>query len=182
MSHSIYSIVERLRELEESLDIDQRRAGQLSATFRPRTVAVLTAPDNPPNPMGGQLVGGCEESIQETEVVEDKIDAAGRTLADYLASAEQRYRDSHLSKKPTSREISEPAKPRDLVASAVKTIRNECGVWQVHGSLEEGFAVSHGNNQLPRRFRTLDEAEMALELFNHRRRRQQMAQDYIDEA
>jgi len=35
---------------------------------------------------------------------------------------------------------------------------------------------------LPTRFKTLDEAEMALEMFAHRQRRRDEAQDYIDEA
>ena len=41
--NNIYTIVERLRTLEEGLDKNQRSANQLSATFRPKTVAVLTA-------------------------------------------------------------------------------------------------------------------------------------------
>jgi hypothetical protein len=41
--NDIYSIVERLRVLEEGLDKNQRSVNQLSATFKPKTVAVLTA-------------------------------------------------------------------------------------------------------------------------------------------
>ena len=60
--NDIYSIVERLRILEEGLDKNQKSVNQLSATFKPKTVAVLTAKKDPKNPMAGKLVGGCEES------------------------------------------------------------------------------------------------------------------------
>ena len=45
-----------------------------------------------------------------------------------------------------------------------------------------GFAIRHGNRQLPTRFKNLEEAELALEMFNIRRRRRDEAADYIDEA
>ena len=130
------------------------------------------------NALAGSEPKGRYRYTNESDVI---LKSAPHTLEDYLKSAEERHHDSHLSTESTPRDITKPGEPRGLVTSLVKTIRNECGVWEVHGDLEEGFAVRHGNNQLPRRFRTLDEAEMALELFNHRRRRQQMSQDYINE-
>ena len=67
-------------------------------------------------------------------------------------------------------------------AEPVKTITNECGLWEMHGDEHTGFAIRHGNRQLPTRFRNLEEAELALEMFNLRRRRHDEAADYIDEA
>ena len=67
-------------------------------------------------------------------------------------------------------------------AEPVKTITNECGLWEMHGDEHTGFAIRHGNRQLPTRFRNLEEAELALEMFNLRRRRHDDAADYIDEA
>jgi hypothetical protein len=64
----------------------------------------------------------------------------------------------------------------------VKTITNECGLWEVHGNEKSGFEIRHGNRRLPTRFKNLDEAELALEMFNARRRKSDEAQDYIDEA
>lgn len=60
--NDIYSIVERLRILEEGLDKNQRSVNQLSATFKPKTVAVLTAKQDPKNPMAGKLVGSSESA------------------------------------------------------------------------------------------------------------------------
>jgi hypothetical protein len=67
-------------------------------------------------------------------------------------------------------------------STAVKTITNECGLWEVHGDKKSGFEIRHGNRKLPTRFKNLDEAELALEMFNARRRKRDEAQDYIDEA
>ena len=52
----------------------------------------------------------------------------------------------------------------------------------MHGDDHSGFEIRHGNRKLPTRFKTLDEAEMALEMFNARQRKRDEAADYIDEA
>jgi hypothetical protein len=296
--NDIYSIVERLRILEEGLDKNQRSVNQLSATFKPKTVAVLTAPKDPKNPMAGKLVGGCEENADdnavnaemlqddqiasEGKVDEDVLDKVKSSFSDYLKSIEDRYKDSHLKDKAKDRDISAKDKTdRDLIAkeeselgsalsgvipaeqpagepgvsmkedevdeydmsqlqkdadarlkadidqqsnariaalknppkeksfmqkvgdkqigmvkgawrgltgqleeaaAPVKTITNECGLWEVHGDEKSGFEIRYGNRQLPTRFKNLEEAELALEMFNARRRKHNEAQDYIEEA
>ena len=67
-------------------------------------------------------------------------------------------------------------------STAVKTVTNECGLWEMHGDETSGFEIRHGNRRLPTRFKNLEEAELALEMFNLRRRKRDEAQDYIDEA
>ena len=67
-------------------------------------------------------------------------------------------------------------------SAPLKTITNEMGIWEMHGDDHSGFEIRHGNRRLPTRFKNLDEAELALEMFNARRRRHDEAQDYIDEA
>jgi len=213
--NDIYSIVERLRVLEEGLNKNQKSVNQLSATFKPKTVAVLTAKTDPKNPMAGKLVGGCEESKELEEAVanEDVLDKVKSSFSDYLKSIEDKYKDSHLKDKAKDRDIGTKDKTdRDLIAkedselgaalsgvipaeqpagepgvsikedTLVKTITNECGLWEVHGNEKSGFEIRHGNRRLPTRFKNLDEAEMALEMFNARRRKSDEAADYIDEA
>jgi hypothetical protein len=213
--NDIYSIVERLRILEEGLNKNQKSVNQLSATFKPKTVAVLTAKTDPKNPMAGKLVGGCEESKELEEAVanEDVLDKVKSSFSDYLKSIEDKYKDSHLKDKAKDRDIGTKDKTdRDLIAkedselgaalsgvipaeqpagepgvsikedTLVKTITNECGLWEVHGNEKSGFEIRHGNRRLPTRFKNLDEAEMALEMFNARRRKSDEAADYIDEA
>ena len=225
--NDIYSIVERLRILEEGLNTNQKSVNQLSATFKPKTVAVLTAPKDPKNPMAGKMVGGCEESeeldeesLDEAITSEDVLDKVKQSFADYLKNvADEIKQDTDLKdkKKEDTDLKSKDKKDRDLIAklaedadpselatalsgtipaeqpageegvsikedAPVKTITNECGLWEVHGNDKSGFEIRHGNRKLPTRFKNLDEAELALEMFNSRRKKRDEAQDYIDEA
>jgi hypothetical protein len=221
--NNIYTIVERLRTLEEGLDKNQRSANQLSATFRPKTVAVLTAKQDPKNPMAGKLVGGCEESTELEEAIakEDVLDRVKASFADYLKTVTDEIRqDSDLrDKKKEDSDIKEKnTQDRTLVAKQqkiketdselssalsgivpaaqpagepgvsikeagpVKTIANECGLWEVHGDESTGFEIRRGQRPLPTRFRNLDEAEMALEIFAARQRKHNDTADYVDEA
>ena len=214
--NDIYSIVERLRMLEEGLNTNQRSVNQLSATFKPKTVAVLTAKQDPKNPLAGKLVGGCEESEELEEAVanEDILDKVKSSFVDYLKSIEDKYKDSHLKdKKHEDTDLQAKDKTdRDLIAkeeseigsalsgeipaeqpagepgvsmkesAPIKTVTNECGLWEVHGDENSGFEIRLGGRKLPTRFKNLDEAELALEMFNARQRKRDDAQDYIDEA
>ena len=216
--NDIYSIVERLRILEEGLDKNQRSVNQLGATFRPKTVAVLTAKTDPKNPMAGKLVGG-SESVEhdETAVAEDVLDKVKKSFADYLSNiADEIKTDTDLKdKKQDDTDIkAKDTKDRTLVAkqtedteigaalsgevpaeqpagepgvsmkesAAIKTVANECGLWEVHGNEQSGFEIHREGRCLPTRFKNLDEAEMALEMFNARQRKHDEAADYIDEA
>lgn len=211
--NDIYTIVERLRMLEEGLDKNQKSVNQLGATFKPKTVSVLTSPKDPKNPLAGKMVGGCEES-KETEVAEDILDKVKNSLVDYLKSIEDKYTDSNLKdKKHDDTDIKQKDKrDHDLVAKEdselgaalsgeipaeqpagepgvsikedgpVNTITNECGLWEMHGDEHTGFEIRRAGRCLPTRFKNLDEAEMAIEMFAQRQRKHNEAQDYIDEA
>jgi len=225
--NNIYTIVERLRTLEEGLDKNQRSANQLSATFRPKTVAVLTAKQDPKNPMSGKLVGGNEsvdddeEPLEEAIAKEDVLDRVKASFADYLKTVTDEIRqDPDLKhKKKEDTDIKEKnTQDRTLVAKQqkiketdselssalsgivpaaqpagepgvsikeagpVKTIANECGLWEVHGDESTGFEIRRGPRPLPTRFRNLAEAEMALEIFAARQRKRNDTADYVDEA
>ena len=205
--NDIYSIVERLRMLEEGLDKNQKSVNQLSATFKPKTVAVLTAKTDPKNPMAGKLVGGAEESVENDEepleeaiTSEDVLDKVKASFADYLKNvADEIKQDTDLKdKKHDDTDLKKKEKKdRDLVAkepvaehgtnlpesSAVKCVTMEDGrTCEIHNVGESQFEIRHGNRSLPTRFKDLAEAEMALEMFMHRHRKTDEAQDYIDEA
>jgi len=129
---------------------------------------------------------------------EDVLDKVKKTLSDYLDTLKDELKtDSDLKdkKKEDSDLRAKDKTDRDLYpkqvaendtnlpeAAPVKTITNECGLWEMHGDEHTGFAIRHGNRQLPTRFKNLDEAEMALEMFMTRRKKHDEAQDYIDEA
>ena len=127
---------------------------------------------------------------------EDVLEKVKKSFTDFVKEIEK-IQDSDLkdkknddndlrAKDKTDRDLS----PKQVAehdtnlpeAAPVKTITNECGLWEVHGDEHTGFAIRHGNRQLPTRFRNLEEAELALEMFNIRRHRRDEAADYIDEA
>jgi len=306
--NDIYSIVERLRILEEGLDKNQRSVNQLSATFKPKTVAVLTAKTDPKNPLAGKLVGGSEsveddrEPVEEAVANEDVLEKVKKSFNDYLKSvADEVKQDSDIKEKskvdhdlgkkdPTDRDLiakdkkektldeeqvdkgqmnvgdpitvtapneyegktgeiaefspsgkfvvvklyngdeasmhvsdieyneyadkqdvddawndDEPmeipvsedptqddetveAPPAPIIdptlpeSKCVKSITNECGLWEVHGNESDGFNIHREGRCMPSRFKSLEEAEMALEMFASRRRKADESQDYIEEA
>jgi hypothetical protein len=190
--------------LEEGLNANQKSVNQLSATFKPKTVAVLSAKKDPKNPMAGKLVGGNEsveadeEPLEEAITSEDVLDKVKQSFADYLKNVadeikqdtdlkDKKHEDSDLKKKDKrDRDLiaKEDATPVDIAPVApIKTITNECGLWEVHGDDAQGFQIHRGGQALKSRFKTLDEAEMALEMFNARRRARQPDEnaDYLEE-
>ncbi len=241
MSHNdIYSIVERLRILEEGLDKNQKSVNQLSATFKPKTVAVLTAKKDPKNPMAGKLVGGCESVDNDDEMVEDVLDKVKKSFTDFIKTVEKDIKDPDLKdKKQEDSDIKKKeTKDRDLIAKTidespeedeeewydadgrpsphgaydaaghyyadredqdagydaykerdwteesapVKTVTMEDGrLCEIHGDEQAGFEIRHSGRCLPTRFKDLSQAELALEMFMHRRRQNDDSQDYLEE-
>ena len=202
--NDIYSIVERLRVLEEGLDKNQRSVNQLSATFKPKTVAVLTAKQDPKNPMAGKLVGGSESVEPEEEMLEDVLDKVKRSFSDFIKNVEEEIEDSDIKEKkredrdliakedtseldsalsgviPAQQPAGEPGVSIKETAP-VKTMTNECGLWEMHGNERDGFEIRRAGRCLPTRFKNLDEAELAIEMFAHRQRQRDESQDYMEE-
>ena len=225
--NDIYSIVERLRILEEGLDKNQKSVNQLGPTFKPKTVAVLTAKSDPKNPMAGKLVGGAEsaesdETMLEADMAEDVLEKVKNSFKDFIKQAEEsidkevqqkKSEDTDLksrdqkdrglrAKDHPSRHLRDPEDdqedlPSDLAyqrgespydapepqteSSAVKTVQNEYGVYEMHGNERDGFEIRRAGRSMPTRFRNLDEAEMAIEMFAARQRKRDLSQDYLDE-
>jgi hypothetical protein len=223
--NDIYSIVERLRVLEEGLDKNQRSVNQLGPTFKPKTVAVLTAKTDPKNPMAGKLVGGAEstesdEPMLEADMAEDVLEKVKSSFKDFIKQAEESIDKEVQQKKSEDTDLkSRDQKDRGLRAkdqtvatdpdddqedlpsdlayqrgespydapepqtesAAVKTVMNEYGVYEMHGNERDGFEIRRAGRSMPTRFRNLDEAEMAIEMFAARQRKQDESQDYLDE-
>ena len=225
--NDIYSIVERLRVLEEGLDKDQRKVNQLGPTFKPKTVAVLTAKTDPKNPMAGKLVVGAEsaesdETMLEADMAEDVLEKVKRSFTDFIKQAEEsidktvqqkKSEDTDLksrdqkdrglrAKDHPSRHLRDPeddqedlpsdrayergespydAPERQMESHAVKTLQTEYGVYEMHGTEQAGFEIQRQGRSLPTRFRSLDEAKMAIEMFAARQRKRDLSQDYLEE-
>jgi hypothetical protein len=120
--NDIYSIVERLRVLEEGLDKNQRSVNQLSATFKPKTVAVLTAKKDPKNPLAGKLVGGSEsveqdKPVLEADMAEDILEKVKKSFTDFIKQAEQSIDKEVQEKKKEDTDLkSQDKKDRGLKA------------------------------------------------------------------
>jgi hypothetical protein len=67
-------------------------------------------------------------------------------------------------------------------SAPVKTITMEDGrLCEIHGNEHAGFEIRHGDRRLPTKFKDLSQAELALEMFMHHRRRNDDSQDYLEE-
>ena len=218
--NDIYSIVERLRILEEGLDKNQKSVNQLGATFKPKTVAVLTAKTDPKNPLAGKLVGGSESveddrPVLEADMAEDVLDRVKKSFTDFIKQAEQsidrevqekKHEDTDLKKKdkkdrdlvakqasvtedPTTQEIPGPTmtsaptiNPTYGESAPIKTVTLTDGmICEIHGNERDGFEIRRGARALPTRFKDLTQAEMALEMYRARMRKQNESQDYMEE-
>jgi hypothetical protein len=218
--NDIYSIVERLRILEEGLDKNQRSVNQLSATFKPKTVAVLTAKKDPKNPMAGKLVGGSESAeddrpVLEADMAEDVLEKVKKSFTDFIKQAEEsidkevqekKKEDTDLKKKdktdrdlivkatpvaedPTTQELPGPTMttspdidPTYAESAPVKSVAlKDDMICEIHGNERDGFEIRRAGRSLPTRFKNIEQAEMALEMFRARMRKADESQDYLDE-
>jgi hypothetical protein len=76
--------------------------------------------------------------------------------------------------------VSQPTAP--LGESPARTYTLEDGTClEAYGDDESGYEVRHGERRLPTRFPRIDHADMAVKLFQKRRQKQNLSQDYIEE-
>lgn len=166
----------------ESQEPEQKKVNQLSADFKPKTTAVLTAKKDPKNPMGGKMVGACE----------DVLSTVKRGLTDYLRGIEDREALAAKDILPKNLDTHDIGAKVDagpvLVAKVqkapVKVIKiddvNECGIW---GDEEEGFEIRRGDKVLPTRFDKLDHAVAAVDAWQGMRQKPEEdgGEDYAEE-
>jgi hypothetical protein len=73
--------------------------------------------------------------------------------------------------------------PTYAESAPVKTVALEDGrACEIHGDESRGFEIRHGGRSLKSRFKNLDQAQMALEMYQARQRKQDESADYIEEA
>lgn len=148
-----------------------------------------------------------EEAMQEVE--EDMLSKVKRSFVDYLEQLEDDNKiDSHLVRKakdeldiandpdPENEEIDEdptqqdfdvvpaqaPAEDPTLAEAPVKTYPMEDGsMLECYGDETKGFEIRHGERRLPTRFRNINDADMAVKIFQKRNRKPGGNQDYLEE-
>ena len=149
-----------------------------------------------------------EEAMQEVE--EDMLSKVKRTFVDYLERLEDSNKiDSHLVRKakdeldiandpdpeneseiqedPTQQDFDvvpaqAPIEDPTLAESPVKTYPMEDGsMLECYGDEAKGFEIRHGERRLPTRFRNVNDADMAVKIFQKRNNKPQGNQDYLEE-
>ena len=191
MSDDIKNMLDKLRLLEgtvtssalpkRGLNKQQKSVPELPALFKPKDISpVLGSKKDPQHPTAGYFVGG-----ESKEMSEDLLSNVRRTLDDYLQDIEQKLekqKDRDLISKAGQDIQKDPL--RDLLP--VKTIATDDGKdMRIHGNEDDGFVIRIRDRPMKARFRTLDEAEMACEIFAAHRRNRNMeaqAQDYVEES
>ena len=191
MSDNIKNMLDKLRLLEgtvtssalpkRGLNKQQKSVPELPALFKPKDISpVLGGKKDPRHPTADYFVGG-----ESKEMSEDLLSSVRRTLDDYLQDIEQKLekqKDRDLISKAGQDIQKDPL--RDLLP--VKTIATDDGKdMRIHGNEDDGFVIRIRDRPMKARFRTLDEAEMACEIFAAHRRNRNMeaqAQDYVEES
>ena len=149
-----------------------------------------------------------EEAMQDIE--EDMLSKVKRSFVDYLEQLEDDNKiDSHLVRKakdeldiandpdpeneseidedPTQQDFDvvpaqAPAEDPTLAEAPVKTYPMEDGsMLECYGDEATGFEIRHGERRLPTRFRNVNDADMAVKIFQKRNNKPQGNQDYLEE-
>ena len=78
--------------------------------------------------------------------------------------------------------VAAPAEPMAEYGVPARTYTLEDGTClEAYGDDDNGYEVRHGERKLPTRFPRIDHADMAVKLFQKRRQKQNLNQDYIEE-
>lgn len=145
---------------------------------------------------------------QDRELIAKKkqdLDLKKRELRDLTlqTKADHRLRDieEDPNQTPAGGEapagLTDPTYAESIETAPVKTVHVPMGeevglsggggaaLVEIHGDERSGFCIKRAGKQLPTRFKTLEECEMALEMYMARRKAQHVADesaDYIEEA
>jgi hypothetical protein len=207
MSNDIHQILERLALIEgrtvpvtptgKGLDPQQKDARQLPALFKPKKIQALGAKTDPNHPMKGMAVGALEEAMQEVE--EDMLSKVKKDLTTYLdkldenpakSGRQSHHEEEEVEEDPTPSEVGDTAEPAPAPSTnptlpegaPVKTFTMEDGTCvECWGNERDGFELRRGERKLPTRFKDIDQADMAMKIWQARRRKNDMDQDYIEE-
>jgi hypothetical protein len=117
------------------------------------------------------------KEVKEDITQEDIITKLKAKLGDYLSDLGQQIKKDPALKDKLA------AKPKDTMGPAVKTVTTDDGqTISIHGNEDDGFRISIKNKPASAKFKTVDEATLACNMFNARRKNPRINTDYVDEA
>jgi hypothetical protein len=132
-------------------------------------------------------LGSIEDKYQDADIKEKKKDDRdlGKKSKDKdLVTKEKEVVEDPTQEDPVTQASTIPIENPTYAESApVKTITMEDGrICEIHGNEHTGFEIRHGNRSLKSRFKNIDEAAMALEMYCAKVKKQDQSADYIEEA
>jgi hypothetical protein len=184
MSYNIRSFLNHAHAVESSAP------RQLPALFRPAVgPTVLTSPQDTPHVTRDHLVGSLQHKMQAIE--EEMINRLRADHAAYMDLLADRYADDgrrDTAYQPTDPVLEPGPRGSEMVAAPART-RAPVKVYAMEdgttvecwGDQYQGFELRRGAKLLPSRFRSMSDADIAVQLYQKRRNRTQMDQDYIEE-
>ena len=115
----------------------------------------------------------------DTDIKEKNTKDASIISKQITAVAENPTEEDPVVQMPTA-PVQEPVYTE---SAPVKTIALEDGrACEIHGDERRGFEIRHNGRAMKSRFKNLDQAQMALEMYVARNRQQDETADYIEEA
>ena len=101
-----------------------------------------------------------------------------------LVAVEQELEEDPTEEDPVIQDTTPPIQnPTYAESACVKSMVLENGaMFEIHGNERTGFEIRHGNRTMKSRFKNIDEAAMAIEMFRARQKKDNESQDYIEEA
>jgi hypothetical protein len=152
-----------------------------------------------------------EESKVDEEKLLDKVKKSLTDYLQSVEEKLEKKIDRDLGDKPADRDIGKKSTDKDLVAkeldedpteedpviqaptvplqdptyaesACVKSVMLENGaVFEIHGNEHTGFEIRHGNRSMKSRFKNIDEAASAIEMFRAKQKKNDESQDYVEE-
>ena len=197
--------------VKKGLNKQQKSVPQLPALFKPENISPVLGSNNQKKPLGKNMVGDSVQPVRSAlaermaEIDEDMLSKVKKDLTQYLDKLEQKAKEEIQDKNPakadnrddyeeqSQEESQEPMLSGTAMMNPVsvaeygpvKIITLEDGTClECWGDQSRGFEIRHQDRVLPSRFGTLDEAEMAVEMFRAHRRSlpQDPSEDYLEEA
>lgn len=161
-----HSFVDYLERLETKNKIDSRLVRKAKAE--------LNIDDDP------QTEAEIEEdpTQQELSVEPPAAPTQDPTLPEGWDSEEGDPADSELAHDIEDTEASKMVAPEQPVQTYAMEDGTMLECW---GDEENGFELRRGGRSLPSRFRSADDADMAVKIFQNRKKPQDLSQDYLEE-
>jgi hypothetical protein len=198
--------------VQRGLNPQQQSVDQLPALFRPKKIRVLSSPTDPEHPMRDKMVGDdvqidvAQTPLEEVmnSIEETMLDKVQQDLNSYLNAlkdttkldrrlvdkakrsidtTEQAVEEDPTQSKPAADYKPAPTINPVMPESAVTVVAMEDGrSCEIYGDQSRGFEVGHNGRRLKSRFKTLEQATMAVEMYKKRCAAEAQNTDYLDEA